>query len=107
MMVHHCGVHLRVRPAVPDVQPLPPKLNSIIHTEGLKHEAGQVAKAHENVAKNLDKMVLEPFTTWSQQHEGRIIDLKHQLKEAYDDWEGLSSEVCRQLYRMMSTSYFK
>lgn len=38
-------------------------------------------------------MVLRPFTTWSNAHEARIADLKGQLKEAVNDWEGLSNEV--------------
>lgn len=62
-------------------------------SEGLKYETGQVAKAHETVANNLDHMVIRPFTTWSSAHSSKVSDLTEQVQEAVKDWEGFSGEV--------------
>lgn len=60
---------------------------------GLKYETGQVAKAHETVANNLDHMVIRPFTTWSSAHSSKVSDITEQVQEAVKDWEGFSGEV--------------
>lgn len=60
---------------------------------GLKYETAQVAKAHDNVASNLEGMVVVPFTTWSDQHEVRITELKERLDELVGEWEALSNEA--------------
>lgn len=67
--------------------------NTVSVHQGLRAETHQSAKAHETVAKNLDMMVLRPFSTWSHAHEGRVADLKSQLDETIVDWQGLSAEV--------------
>jgi hypothetical protein len=63
------------------------------HLAGIKYETGQVAKAHENVARNLDSLIIKPFTTWSHQHEGRISELKDQLNDSIRDWEDFQNEA--------------
>ena len=62
---------------------------------GLKYETGQVAKAHETVANNLDHMVIRPFTTWSSAHSSKVSDVTEQVQEAVKDWESFSGEVSR------------
>lgn len=63
---------------------------------GLKQESIAQGEIHKALAKDLDELVLTPFSAWAQQHETRVKSAKEVLVDEWvDAYESSAAEVAK------------